>query len=69
MNCSAQLYSTRSTIRVDDVYNSGRGLGRRCHNRTTSSLVYVSEVTKASKASSSGMKMGAYSARREQKGW
>ena len=46
MNCSARLFSTRSTKRCDGIYWEWVEMG--CQNRTASSLVYVSEASKAS---------------------
>ena len=46
MNCSAQLYSTRSTTRGNGVYWERVKIG--CQNRAISPLVYVSKASKAS---------------------
>ena len=43
MNCSAQLYSTRSTVSGDSVYCEKTEGG--CQKRTTSSLMYVSDAS------------------------
>ena len=56
INCSTQFYSTRSIMKGDDVHWEKAEGG--CKNRTTSSLMYASEASKASKASSSGTKHG-----------
>ena len=41
MNCSAQLYSTKSTVNGDGVHCENAEGG--CQKRTTSSLIYVSD--------------------------
>ena len=43
MNCSAQLYSTRSTVSGDSVYCEKTEGG--CQKRTTASLMYVSDAS------------------------
>ena len=43
MNCSAQMYLTRSTMKGDGVHWEKAEGGS--HNKTTSSLVYVSEAS------------------------
>ena len=43
MNCSAQLYSTRSTVNGDGVHCEKADGG--CQKRTTSSLIYVSDAS------------------------
>ena len=54
MNCSAQPYSARSTVNSEGVYwEEGEGGSR---NKTTSSLIYVSDVSYAPCARPSGTK-------------
>ena len=43
MNCSAELYSTRSTVNGDGVHCEKTEGG--CQKRTTSSLMYVSDAS------------------------
>ena len=43
MNCSAQLYSTRSTVNGDSVHCEKIEGG--CQKRATSSLMYVSDAS------------------------
>ena len=43
MNCSTQLYSTRSTVNGDNVHCEKAEGG--CQKRTTSSLTYVSDAS------------------------
>ena len=43
MNCSAQLYSTRSTVNGDDAHCEKVDGGRQ--KRTTSSLMYVIDAS------------------------
>ena len=43
MNCSAQLYSTKSTVNGDSIHcEKTEG---ECQKRTTSSLMYVSDAS------------------------
>ena len=56
MNCSAQSYSTRSTVNGDGVHCEKADGG--CQKQTTSSLMYVSDASYISGFASSGTKGG-----------
>ena len=43
MNCSAQLYSTRSTVNGDGVHCEKADGG--CQKKTASSLMYISDAS------------------------
>lgn len=57
MNCSVQLYSTRSMLNGDGA--DWDKVDGACQKRTTSSLTYVSDGSYLSYACSSGVKRSA----------